>query len=370
MKVAAYVHLHRAWMPTGVGQHLIQMVQGLYERSDVELTVLAPRNQLNNSCRIPVEHPLTGIPVRSIPLDRRWLEGMWQHLNLPKADRWCGGAEWVYVPAEVYVAVRAPRLAVTVHDLHAFETDLPWSSTPEHQTLRRRWTGMFRPIIERADCILTVSQFTRRRLIDLFGVNAERIAVVGNGVDEAYFDTPSENASEPFQDTPYVVVVGGLSRRKGGDLVLKVADLLGRERPPIKVVVAGHGEAALNQQATALPNVIRLGFMETPRLVNVLRGAIAMMFLSRYEGFGIPVLEAMAAGVPVVSSRWAALPEVVGDGGLLVDADDSAQVAATIRMLSRDAAARKELCTKGRKRAESYRWNSCVARLASALRSR
>lgn len=369
LRIAAYVHLHRAWAPTGVGNHLIRMVQGLHDRPDVKMTVVAPRNQLDATRHIPAEHPLTGIPVRGIPLDRRWLEGMWQHLNLPKADRWCQGAEWLYVPAEAYVAVQTPRLAVTVHDLHAFETDLPWSSTPEHQAFRRRWKGMFRPIIDHADCILTVSQFTRRRLVELLGVKPDRIAVVGNGVDAAYFDTPPDDTEE-FQGHPYVVVVGGLTRRKGGDLVLRVADLLLREIPSLRVVVAGHGEAALNQQAEALPNIVRLGFTETPRLVNLLRGAVATMFLSRYEGFGIPVLEAMAAGSPVISSRWTALPEVVGDAGLLVDADDASQVASTIRMLSSDEATRKELCARGKKRAEDYRWNGCVERLVSALRSR
>jgi len=346
------------------------MVRGLHERPDVELTVVAPRNQLDSACRIPAEHPLAGIPAHGVPLDRRWLEIMWQRLNLPKADRWCDGADWVYAPAEAYVAVRRPRLAVTVHDMHAFETGLPWSNTPEHQAFRRRWARMFRPIIEHADCLLTVSQFTQRRLIELLGVKPDRIAVVGNGVDAAYFAPPLDEAPEQDQEEPYVLVVGGLTRRKGGDLVLKVAELLLREMPRVRVVVAGNGEATLNRQAAALQNVTRLGFVETPQLVQLLRGAVAMMFLSRYEGFGIPVVEAMAAGAPVIASRWSALPEVMGDAGLLLDAENACRVAAAIKMLSTDAAARRELRARGRKHAESYRWNDCVERLVSALRER
>jgi glycosyltransferase involved in cell wall biosynthesis len=370
VKVAAYVHLHRAWTPTGVGLHLIRMVQGLHDRPDVELTVIAPRNQLDSACRIPAEHPLAGIPAQGMPLERRWLEIMWQRFDLPKADRWCDGADWVYVPAEAYVATKRPKLAVTVHDMHAFETDLPWSNTPEHQAFRRRWIRMFRPILEHADCILTVSQFTQRRLIELLGVKPDRIAVVGNGVDAAYFEPPLDKAPEQYLEEPYVLVVGGLTRRKGGDLVLKVAALLSREMPRIRVVVAGNGEAALNHQAAALQNVTRLGFVDTPQLVRLLRGAVAMMFISRYEGFGIPVVEAMAAGAPVVASRFGALPEVTGDAGLLVDAENACHVVAAIRTLSTDAAARRELCARGRKRAEGYRWKDCVGRLVSALRER
>jgi glycosyltransferase involved in cell wall biosynthesis len=78
----------------------------------------------------------------------------------------------------------------------------------------------------------------------------------------------------------------------------------------------------------------------------------------------------MAAGTPVVASRWSALPEVVGDAGLLVDAENASEVVAAIKMLSTDAAARKELRARGKKRAESYRWSDCVDRLVSALRGR
>jgi glycosyltransferase involved in cell wall biosynthesis len=370
MKIAAYTHLHRAWAPTGVGHHLIRMVRGLHERSDVSMTVVAPRNQLDSEGHISAQHPLAGIPVRGLPLGRRWLEIMWQQLNLPKADPWCEGADWVYTPTEAYVAVKRPRLAVTVHDLHAFETDLPWSNTPEHQAFRSRQAGMFRPIIEHADCILTVSQFTQQRIVELLGIKPERIAVVGNGVDRAYFDTPADGASENLQKEPYIVVVGGLTQRKGGDLVLKVAELLRREAPTIRIMVVGNGEPAFDRQAEALPNIQRLGFVETTRIVGLLRGAIAMMFLSRYEGFGIPVVEAMAAGTPVIASSWSALPEVAGDAGLLVDAENTCQVVAAIRMLSTDAAARRELCALGKKRAENYRWDGCVERLVAALRSR
>ena len=81
------------------------------------------------------------------------------NVGAPKLDHWCRGVDWVYTPTEAYIAVRGPRLAVTVHDLHAFETNLPWSNSPAHQALRRRWAAMFRPIIKRADLILAPSDF-------------------------------------------------------------------------------------------------------------------------------------------------------------------------------------------------------------------
>jgi glycosyltransferase involved in cell wall biosynthesis len=227
---------------------------------------------------------------------------------------------------------------------------------------------MFGSIIKQADCILAVSEFTRRRLVELLGAKADRIAVVGNGVEGAFFDLPHDGELGDFRGELYVVVIGGLTWRKGGDLVLRVAQALEREMPGLHVLIAGTGESEFDARAAALPNVKCLGFVETTRMVQLLRGAVAMMFLSRYEGFGIPVLEAMAAGTPVIASRWGALPEVVGDSGLLVDAGNSGEVVAAIKMLAGDMAVRADLSARGRKRAEWHRWEQCVERLVAVLR--
>jgi hypothetical protein len=176
MKIAAYVQLHRSNnTPTGVGQHLIHMVRSLWGAEGVEMSILASRRYLDRSGCVPPDNPLTGIPERGLPFERRWLEGMWERLNAPKVDYWCGNAHWIYTPTEAYIAARRPRLAVTVHDLHAFEENLLWSNMPQNLAWRRRWVGMFRPIIKHADCLLAVSEFTRRRLVELLGADPDRM---------------------------------------------------------------------------------------------------------------------------------------------------------------------------------------------------
>ena len=227
---------------------------------------------------------------------------------------------------------------------------------------------MFRPIVRRADRILAASEFTRRRLVELLGARDDRITIVGNGVDQAFFAASAENQIA-HAIRRNIVVIGGLTRRKGGDLVLRVARELRHHLPDLRVVVAGVGEKEFDAAASELSNVVRLGFVPEAELVRLLQGALAMMFLSRYEGFGIPVLEAMAVGIPVIASRFAALPEVVGDAGLLLDAEEPREVAAAIETLSRDERAWSELSARGRKRAEAYRWGHCVERLVEALRS-
>jgi glycosyltransferase involved in cell wall biosynthesis len=368
MKVAAYAHLHRTRAPTGAGQHLIEMLRRLRQAPGVELRVIAPRQQLDKAGRIPAISPLAGIPATGLPANRWLLERMWAELDLPKADRWCGDADWVYTPTEAYIAARRPRLAVTVHDLHAFEAGLPWSSTSEHRHFRRRWTKMFVPIIKHADCLLTPSEFTRRRLVELLGVKTGRIAVVGNGVTEDFFGPPSGIDLGEFQGRPYVMVIGGLTRRKGGDLVLRTAAVLHRDLPDLGILIAGASEPQFYAAAAAIPNITLLGYVETRRLAGLLRSAIAMMFLSRYEGFGIPVVEAMAAGAPVIASRCGALPEVIADAGWLVDAENPGEVTAAVRTLLIDGAARENLRSLGLARAEGYRWDACVRRLLTVLR--
>jgi hypothetical protein len=105
--VAVYAHLHRTRSPTGVGQHLTQMIKGLARVPGVEMMVIAPRNQLDETGRIPLQNPLAGIPARGLPLDRRWLEAMWERLDRPRIDHWCRGVDWVYSPTEAYIALIA-----------------------------------------------------------------------------------------------------------------------------------------------------------------------------------------------------------------------------------------------------------------------
>jgi glycosyltransferase involved in cell wall biosynthesis len=363
MKVAAYVQVRRMRNPTGVGQHLIHMIDGISRTSDVQVSVLASRRDLDATGSLPA--PLWHVGVTPLPLRRKWLEGSWWALNWPDADRWCPGADWVYSPAEAYIATRNVPLAVTVHDTHAFEPHLPWSNTPDHQRFRKRWELLFRSIRQRAKLIITVSQFTKSRLVTLLGFDPSRIEVVGNGVDERYFDpmTPIDLPPEP-----YLYVIGGLTRRKGGDQVIELAKGLKSVRPDLRILVSGIGEKDLERQADAVGNIRRLGYVSLERQAGLLSGSQLLLFLSRYEGFGIPAIEAMAAGTPAVVSESPALQEVVGNAALVVDSSKPEAVLESVLRLERDNSLRRVLIERGRWRADEFRWGKCVDRLLTALR--
>jgi glycosyltransferase involved in cell wall biosynthesis len=350
---------------TGVGKHVIQMVRGLAAAPEVRVTLLAGRDELDAARNVPAGNPLAGLPVTALPASRRLFELAWKAVSRPRADRWLTDTDWVYCPAEAVVPTRHTRLAITVHDLHAFETTLPWSNTREHRRVRLRWRAMFRQITRFASLYLTVSEFTRRRVVEFLGVDPGRIRVIGNGVEDSFFTNGAESRADP----PYVIVLGGLTRRKGGDVILRVADRLAAARQTMTLMVAGDSEADLARLAGGRSNVRQLGLVPAEELPSLVRRATALFFPSRYEGFGIPVLEAMAAGTPVVCSSAGALPEVAGDAAVFVDVDDDVAATDALLRVADDVSLRRSLIDRGRARAEQYRWSACVGRLVEALRA-
>jgi len=371
--VAAYVHIRRTYhrrTQTGVGKHIDQMVPRLANAPGVNLRVLADRRDLTAAGAIPDDSSLAGLPCVGLP-GRRWLEAAWVLADRPKVERWAGRCDWVYCPAEAYVSRRG-RLAVTVHCATWVEPGPEWADDPF--TRRGRW-AMVRRLrrLRRADLVLTVSDFLRRRLIELVGISADRTVVVGNGVEDDYY-TPGELPAELAQAVagrPYAVVVGGLAPHKGVTELLAVADELARRRSPVVILVAGVSADDYRREATARDNVVQLGYVGVyTGLPALLHRSVALLLLSRYETFGIPAAEAMAAGTPAVVAHHAGLPEIAGDAGIVVDPSNVAAVADVVERLAADKAERALVVDRGRKRAEQFRWDACAARLCAALRQR
>jgi glycosyltransferase involved in cell wall biosynthesis len=382
MRVALYVSPWRSIeKPTGVGQHIARMSSEVAGMAGVSASLLATRSDYSQ-IRGTLPEPLGVMPVHYLPGAERLTRALMIGTSLLPVERWCGEVDWLYCPKEQPVASRRARLAVTVHDVLGLETQIP-GIAPTTRTSRLRWRMLMRKVLERASLIATVSEFTRGRLVELFRLeNDPRLVVVGNGVGEAYFRPEARQDPEVLNrygvaGKPYLCLVGSLTHRKGGDLVLDLAKRLLESKLPHRIIVSGrrHDAELVSRMAEMKSDCPTLpidlpGYVSDEDQAALLSHSSALLFPSRYEGFGIPVLEAMAAGAPVICSRNAALPEVAGDAALYLDGESVDEMLEAVRHVEDYSNGRATMIAAGRRRAAEYTWRACAGRLVAAMRER
>ena len=254
----------------------------------------------------------------------------------------------VYCPANLGPVARAARSVVVIHDAAALR--MPGAYSRGYVAYQR----LLLPLIAcRARLVITVSEFARGELVDLLGVSPERVEVVPNGVDERFDPTVDPTSAQTAYglQRPYVLALGTRSARKNLAALEPAARAL-RGRG-IELVLAGSGRGYLREEETDLRE---LGYVAEDRLPSLYAGASALVMPSLHEGFGLPCLEAMASGVPVVAAERGALPETVGAAGLLVDPDNSDELADAVVAAATDRELRARLIAAGLRRAADFSW--------------
>jgi glycosyltransferase involved in cell wall biosynthesis len=249
------------------------------------------------------------------------------------------------------VDARAKRTVATFHDLFVMTSDY---SSPE---FRARFTAQARQAADQSDLLIAVSQFTAGQMETLLNVKPERIRVIPHGVH-----IPVESTTKREN---IVLFVGAIQRRKNVARLVRAFETMPEGWRLVLAGSQGWGaeeelravESSPRRQAIDVP-----GYVSTAELNSLYDRARIFAFASLDEGFGMPVLEAMARGIAVVTSRRSALPEVAGDAALLVDPENVEELSEALRNLASNEDARDELAQRGRARAGEFRWESAVER--------
>lgn len=288
----------------------------------------------------------------------------WHQIGVARAAR-RSGAVLLHLPAGIGPLRRRIPTVLTIHDLNVLRfPDLfrPWFRHYARVVLPRAAAA--------ADAIIAVSQSSKTDIVDALAIPAERVVVVPNGVDRCFRPVAPED--ERVRDVrgryalpdSFLLTVGSVEPRKNLPRLLQALARL-RARPETADVVLVHagpdgwlaGDVSRTMHALDLSRAVRfLGYVPRQELAALYSTARLCAYPSLYEGFGLPVVEAMASGCPVVTSNVSALPEVAGGAALLVDPRSVDEIAMAIASLWTDPARRRELSDKGRARASCFSW--------------
>jgi len=268
--------------------------------------------------------------------------------------------DWTIPRVDVFHAsnqVRNPpkkaRLTATIYDLTC--RLMPELHTAENI---RADESLVKNLISRADGLIAISENSRQDALRLLKLAPERIRAIYPGVADVYFGARAKPA-----ERPYVLYVGAIEPRKNVDTLLDAWEGSNLQRDFDLVIAGASGWASEKTMArlAARPAGVRYaGYVPEDELPGLTAGAAAFVYPSLYEGFGLPVAQAMAAGVPVITSNTSCLPEIAGDGAVLVDPRSASQLRSAMERVLATPSLAEQLRAAGKARAERYRWKNCA----------
>ncbi len=364
---------------TGIGHYTANLIAALAAR-EPELDLVAFTVSLRAAHHL--KDQVEGLPVKpcgfNLPANLLYYR-IWPHLKVLPAERLLGSFDVFHATNYQAPALREAALVMTIHDLN-------FVRFPEMQSKGiRRFMRTLPRLASKAAAILVDSEFTAAEVADILHIGPEKVRVVYPGLDPK-FRRPAEEEIERALDCyrverPYVAYVGNMHPRKNLYTLIEAYGLLRKQGLEHKLaVIGGGGLGALNNreylklrqmvsEAGLDQSVAFTGYVPDKWLPALLSGADALVLPSLYEGFGLPPLEAMACGVPVLVSRRASLPEVVGKAGMyLEDPLDAEEIAATLGRLLDDRAGRERMTEMGHAQARLFDWADTARRTLDIYR--
>ena len=349
---------------SGIGTYVYELARHLKNQDGLEFV----GNLFNFRGREDTSSILSGVtmPIRE---NRLFAYGvyrrLWDLLPLDYGRAFPGGADLTVFFNYVVPPRGAGKVMTTIHDM----TYLRFPETVAARNLRRLNSGVARSV-EQSERILTVSEFSKREIVELLGVSADKVSVVYNAPSVAGGAVTARKYAEP-----YILYLGTIEPRKNLVRLIRAFELLKKEQDlPHKLIIAGGNgwnyetiyRAA--EKCSASEEIIFTGYVGDEDKKGLYQYASAFVFPSLYEGFGIPPLEAMTFGCPVVVSSAASLPEVVGDAAELVDPLDEISIAQGIFNLLSDQSRTQTLIKRGRRQVKKYTWAASANKLTEICR--
>ncbi len=363
----------------GIGRYCRELVKALARQKDDHEYVLLVAGRLRDQEMAALRAELGDSPrfhLRPLWLSERWLSRLWHRLQVPwPVEAAAGRLDLFHSPDFTLPPVWHAKTILTVHDLSFLR--VPQYAEP---SLRAYLEQAVSRSVRRADLVLADSQNTKEDVVELLRVPAERVWVVPAGVEPRFRrvtdDAELARVRQAYGLTrPFILSVGTLQPRKNFTGLIESYHLLRAQHHVLHqlVIVGGKGwlyEPILRRAAElGLQTEVRfLGFAADADLPALYSLADAFAWPSFYEGFGIPVLEAMACGTPVVASNVSSLPEVMGDAGLMVSPGDQEALADALWRLLTDAELRADLIARGHAQAARFTWERAAKLLLRAYR--
>jgi glycosyltransferase involved in cell wall biosynthesis len=355
----------------GIGRYTREIIQALAKvDSENEYHLYSAKRPKET----PIPDPLPTGPnfsYHEAPLSERWLYRIWYRLNLPIPVQWITGSlDLLHSPDFVLPPLRdnIPSL-LTIHDLSFVH--FPETFT---DSLVSYLNNVVPRSIEAASHILADSESTKNDLLAIWGVAPEKISVLYSGVNSLFRPVTDDHVQETTRqkygigDKPYLLTVGTVQPRKNYQLLVRAFKTISQSHSHNLVVVGAMGwlhEQLLEEiEKQGLSNrVVLTGFVDDSDLPSLYSGATLFLFPSLYEGFGLPILEAMACGVPVIASNVSSLPEVAGEAAVLLSPIDEVGWADKMHQLLADASLRTRLVAAGFIQAQEFTWKNSAAQL-------